>query len=141
MKHKIDIVSIAVIVNEKGEILITQRYSPTSSLHLKWQLPGGSKEENETLEEACVREAKEETGLAISLDSTAPHIINHLIETREFMLCGFRATPISGTIDVSLDKETNDAKWLSRNEIAKLDTLEQTIEMIDACLKHGRRTN
>lgn len=141
MKKKLDIVAVAVIVNEAGNILLTQRNSPNSALHLKWQLPGGSKESGETLEQACVREAKEETGFSIKLESLSPHIIYHQIGDREFKLCGFRAKPISGTINVSLDQETNDARWLSRDEAARLDTLEQTVEMIDACLKHGRRTN
>lgn len=135
-------VAVIVIVNRRGEILLTQRFDPSiPSIHMKWQLPGGKKERNETLEEACIREAKEETGLSVRLVTSNPHKILQKLQKRTLLLCGFRAEPISGTISVEKDRETHDAKWYLREEISKLETLEQTVEMIDACLTHGRRTN
>ncbi len=133
MKH-IEEVAVVVIVNSNGEVLVTQRDDPsTPIIHLKWQLPGGGKEKNETLEETCIREAKEETGLTVKLVTKTPHKITQELPRRNLLLCGFKAIPTSGTINTELDKETRDAKWLSRDEINKLDLLPKTIEMIDAC--------
>lgn len=131
----IEEVAVAVIVNTKGEVLVTQRHDPSNPIiHMKWQLPGGKKEYDETIEEACVREAKEETGLTVKIDSQKPHKITQELPRRKLLLCGFRAIPTSGTINTTLDKETNDAKWLPKEEIFKLNLLPKTIEMIDACL-------
>jgi 8-oxo-dGTP diphosphatase len=43
-------------------VLVRRKYPPQG-----WALPGGFVEEGETLEQAVVREAKEETGLDITL--------------------------------------------------------------------------
>jgi len=45
-----------------GVVLIKRRYEPAG-----WALPGGFVEYGETVEAAAVREAQEETGLAVSL--------------------------------------------------------------------------
>jgi len=47
---------------EKGVVLIRRRYPPFQGF---WALPGGTVEIGETVEEALVREVKEETGLAV----------------------------------------------------------------------------
>lgn len=49
------------IFNEQGKILLVKH----SYGKRKWSLPGGGLEENETNEEGCVREIREETGLSI----------------------------------------------------------------------------
>jgi ADP-ribose pyrophosphatase YjhB (NUDIX family) len=50
----------AVIVNDKGKILLQQRKD--NSL---WALPGGKLEIGESITEAIIREVKEETGLDV----------------------------------------------------------------------------
>jgi|SRR6185369_5722425 len=55
----------AVITNELGEILTVSRKDNPSDKNL----PGGKVDENETLEEALIREIKEETGLSIISES------------------------------------------------------------------------
>ena len=51
-----------IILYNKGVILIKRKNPP-----LGWALPGGFVEYNETLEQAAIREAKEETNLDITL--------------------------------------------------------------------------
>ncbi|MBI5546950.1 MAG: NUDIX hydrolase [Deltaproteobacteria bacterium] len=53
----------AIIELSDGRLVLVRRRFPP----LGWALPGGFVEAGETLEEACVREAKEETGLDIEL--------------------------------------------------------------------------
>lgn len=50
----------AVIVNEKGEILLQSRADRD-----KWGLPGGCQELEETFEDTIIREIKEETNLDV----------------------------------------------------------------------------
>ncbi len=136
-------VALAIIINKKNEILLTQRFDPeTPSIHLKWQLPGGGVEKNEDVKEACVREAVEETGLLTQLLTEDPVIIHQEIAGGSFDLYGFLAEPISGTINTELDHETNDAKWVHVNDLDKYECLENTLEMIDLCRKsYGRKSN
>lgn len=51
-----------IIEMEGGIVLVERRFEP-----LGWALPGGFVEWGETLEKAAVREAKEETGLDVTL--------------------------------------------------------------------------
>ncbi len=128
-------VAVAVIINEKGEVLLTQRNQPKDpSVHLCWQLPGGGVEDGESVISACIREAYEETGFKIKLLSKNPHVIVSRYENRDYLLNGFKAQVISGTINTELDQETADAKWFKINEISGLRTLADTDTMVLACI-------
>lgn len=128
-------VAVAIIRNKTGKILLTQRYDPEApSVHMKWQLPGGGIEKNESAANACVREALEETNLKIQLETILPYVIKKVYERRLYVLNGFKAKVISGTINVERDEETHDCKWFRRHDIDGLDLMEDTIEMIDGCL-------
>lgn len=55
--------AFAVITNSENKVLLIKREDLEA-----WALPGGNIERNETPEEACIREVKEETGINISVD-------------------------------------------------------------------------
>ena len=130
-------INVAVaVIEENGKILLTQRYSPESPvMHLKWQLPGGEVEKGETTENACIREVMEETGYSVKIISKKSVVIEHPYEAKKYILHGFKVKLISGTINTELDSETADAQWYSRAEWKKLPMLEDTVEMIESCLK------
>lgn len=125
-------VAVAVIVNSKGEILLTKRNDPKNlNVHLKWQLPGGGIEKKETPHQACIREILEETGYGIKLLSKTSQVIRHSYLNKEYILHGFKAKVVSGTINVENDDETLDAKWFDISKIGKLKRLDDTLEMIE----------
>lgn len=128
-------VANAVIVNPQGKILLTQRYDPKNkNVHLCWQVPGGGIEKGETPQAACLREAREETGLEVEILSNTPFLIEQTYPDVNFYLNVFLTRPISDTIDTTLDEETNDAKWYEMNEIKQLKTLDDTYEMVKKCM-------
>src|ERR1035437_211634 len=51
----------AIVVNEKKEVLLVKR-APNLSRGNKYSIPGGFLDRDENLEEAALRELKEETG-------------------------------------------------------------------------------
>ncbi|MFX1299635.1 MAG: NUDIX domain-containing protein [Promethearchaeota archaeon] len=55
----------AVIQMEDGNIIFIQRQNPP--FQGQWALPGGQVEVGETVEEAIIREVKEETGLKVKV--------------------------------------------------------------------------
>ena len=55
--------AVAMIV-QNARLLVIHRQKPDQDYYV---LPGGSVEEGESIEQACVREAKEETGLDVVL--------------------------------------------------------------------------
>lgn len=81
MKQGIDYIGVAVgalMINDKGEIFITKRSQNCKNEKGFWEIPGGSVEFGETLEDAVKREVKEEYGVEVEIVKQWP-AVNHLI--------------------------------------------------------------
>ena len=65
------LIALLALVNEKNEVLISFRKNK-KEYDGYWEYPGGKVEENETLEQAIIREIKEEIDLEISKNCIAP---------------------------------------------------------------------
>ena len=65
----------AIIENEQGRILITQR-RPQAFMPLKWEFPGGKVEAEESDEEALQRELKEELDLEVVVEDKFMSLIH-----------------------------------------------------------------
>ena len=57
----------ATLIEKGGEYLLVQEGK--EAVREKWNLPAGGVDEDERLQEAAIREAKEETGLEIELEN------------------------------------------------------------------------
>lgn len=66
-KMKILLVVAAVLISEKGEVLLAQR-PEGKRLAGKWEFPGGKIEDGETPETALVRELHEELGIEVRVE-------------------------------------------------------------------------
>ncbi len=62
-KYKNPVPTVDIIIQYKGKIVLIKRVNPPHG----WAIPGGFVEYGESLEEAAVREAREETSLEIRL--------------------------------------------------------------------------
>ena len=65
------LIVLLALVNEKNEVLISLRKNK-KEYDGYWEYPGGKVEEDETLEQAIIREIKEEINLEISNNCIAP---------------------------------------------------------------------
>lgn len=80
-----------------------------------WNLPGGHVDSGETIEQAAIREAKEESGYDVVLgEKVATHKVDN-----EPRLHAFRATIVGGELKIQVS-EILDAKWFTYEEIKDL---------------------
>lgn len=109
----------AIIINEKGEILLGKRSSHTV-YPLYWNLPGGIIENGESIEEAIKREVKEELGVEVvklkrgkDIYQNLPnkHRSYHTIDIPYF--CKIKGIP-------KPKEETIEVKWFKPEEIKNL---------------------
>ena len=114
-------VSAAII--RAGKVLVVRRArQPAQSLYT---FPGGAVEVGETLNEAAIREVREETSLAIEPVALAGHreVISRDAQgrvERHFLILCLAARWRSG--DVKLSEELDDARWVTPEEISGLRT-------------------
>lgn len=89
----------------------------------RWTLPGGAVEEDEFLEEAAVREAKEETGMDVKIFGIVAVNEAVLEKHKEHALfITFRAEIIGGNKELELVRpnEISDIQWIDIKESDRL---------------------
>jgi mutator protein MutT len=111
----IDVVA-AIITNDEGKILITQRNLKKLQGGL-WEFPGGKIEKDETREEAIIREIKEELTIDIKVDEYLDEKIFNYPE-KDINLIALKCSKINGDIKLT---EHEDAKWVANKELDKFD--------------------
>ena len=60
-------VAAHALIEHKGKFLVTRRSEVNDYLPLTWDVPGGTADAGESIEEALAREIKEETGLKVDV--------------------------------------------------------------------------
>ena len=90
---------VAAIIKKDNHFLIVKR-NRKKHLGLKWEFPGGKVQENETFEDALIREIKEELNIKISLqDKIAEE--KYKDEKIDIVLHYFLCTQEGGTIKLN----------------------------------------
>ena len=120
MENKIR-AAMAVVINEKEEILILKRTPDVSWMPNKWGLPGGHVEDGETPKQGAARETLEETSLKL-LD------LKKLQRRGQAMI--YYSTSYNG--EVEIDIEHTDWAWVSYDEMDNYDTtpnLKDTVKL------------
>jgi 8-oxo-dGTP diphosphatase len=124
----------------RGNKVLVVRRARKPALNL-YTLPGGAVEAGETLQEAVVREVREETQLAIEPVALAGHrevIVRDAqgrVE-RHFVILSFAARWLAG--EPVLNEELDDARWLDPSELSGLKTTDGLAEIVAAAVERIR---
>ena len=130
----VEIVCSAIIENSEGKILLAKY----PEWHNKWIMPGGHIEPGETINEAVIREAKEEVGLSVKPEGVITY--GELIGSKDFDEPGhfiyFNILCKTDNFDVKLDNdELIEYKWVTPQEALKMDVFESYVKTIRDYMK------
>ena len=109
----------AVIVSDGCVVLVKRAHEPLMG---EWSLPGGTVEVGETLAEAVVREAREETGLDVRVGSLV-EVLDRVHRGPDgrveyhFVLLDYKCAVVSGTLAHGSD--ASDACWVRQDDLAR----------------------
>ncbi len=120
----IEVVAAVFIKNNK--VFCAQRANK-GPLALKWEFPGGKIEENETKEEALIREIQEELDTKITVDKFLM-TVDHQYESFHLTMHTFLCTVASGNL--TLNEHVN-SYWLTKEELDTLDWAAADIPIVD----------
>lgn len=125
----------AVVSDVDGRIVVVRRgQAPARGL---WSLPGGRVEAGETLAEAVRREVKEETGLDVDVQQVIGRIdIPH--GTLVYDVTDFAATVVGATSPLRAGDDAIDARWVTRPDLAALDTTPGLVDTLERWGVWGR---
>jgi 8-oxo-dGTP diphosphatase len=118
------IVGVGAVILQDGKIILVKRRAEPGKD--RWSIPGGSVHLSEKVQDATVREAKEESGLDIEIVDDRPMGVFDSIVTDErgrtkyhFTLLEFLARPKGGSLKAAEDAA--DARWVPLDEVKKYD--------------------
>ena len=125
------LVGVGAIIIERNRVLLVKRGHPP--LLGEWSIPGGVLEVGETLRQAAVREAMEETGLTVEVGELLGVYDRVLRDADErtryhYVLIDFLCQRIAGEPHAAGDAD--EARWFTRAELTELSLAEDTTEVI-----------
>ena len=116
------LVAVGALIKNKNRILLIQRkYEPGKE---KWSIPGGLVKIGEKMEEAIIREVKEEVGIEIKIGKIIT-VIDSIIKDENgnnkfhYTIIDFEAK--SNDKCIKINSELIDAKWFDSNEILDIE--------------------
>ncbi|CAI2377601.1 unnamed protein product [Moneuplotes crassus] len=120
------------VLNDHDEVLLIQERNPYGGTPF-WKLPGGQVEENETLEQAVVREVKEETGVDAKVEGVIsfrenPH---YLFKTHDLYFVFLMSCKKDENVIQKQEIEIAECEWVPCKDLPrKLSLLSPMLQRI-----------
>jgi|SRR5690606_2981419 len=107
---RVDVVYAFIYDDELEEVLMVNNKGSG------WSLPGGAVKKGESLEQAVIRETREETNLVIDVGNIiAVNEAFFLKQEHHALFITFKAKVIAGEISIEENEEIKEIKWLDIN--------------------------
>lgn len=134
------LVGVGAVIVENGRVLLVKRGHPP--LEGEWSIPGGVLELGETLREAAVREAREESCLTVQPDELLGVYDRVLRDDDQrtlyhYVLVDFLCYPVAGKAEAADDAD--EVRWFTLEEAGQLGLAEDTAEVIRMGLEKAKR--
>ncbi len=119
---------VAGLILQNNKLLICQR--PNFKDHpLKWEFPGGKIKNDETNEEALIREINEELSInIINYEELISYDFNYKDLNKKVFIYFYLVNNFSGKVINNFHKEL---KWIEIKDIREYDFLEGDLKIID----------
>ena len=119
---------VAGLILQNNKLLICQR--PNFKDHpLKWEFPGGKIKNDETNEEALIREINEELSInIINYEELISYNFNYKNLNKKVFIYFYLVNNFSGKVLNNFHKEL---KWIEIKDIREYDFLEGDLKIID----------
>ncbi|MDO5735876.1 MAG: NUDIX domain-containing protein [Propionibacteriaceae bacterium] len=130
MHGDIVLAASAVIIDGEGRVLLVKRGKEPQKG--RWSVPGGSVEAGETLEEAAAREAREETGLEVTVGRELWSLSTPTGDGRMYEIHDFEAAVIGG--DLAAGDDADDVRWVAP---AEFKDMLLTVGLVDYLRRAG----
>ena len=133
------LIGVGAVIVADGRALLIRRGQPP--LLGEWSLPGGVLECGETLRDAAIREAREETGLVVEVGEMLG-VYERVIRSEDarvryhYVLIDFLCRAVAGELKAGSDAA--EAGWFTREE---LPALKLAFDANDVVLKGLARTH
>ena len=113
---KVNVVYCLIYNEESKQVLMVYNCDTNN-----WSMPGGAVEEDETLEQAVIREVCEETGLLVEIkDIVAVNECFFRKKDEHAIFITFKGEIIGGNISIKYPEEISEITWV---DISKADEL------------------
>ena len=125
------LIGVGAIIIEAGRVVLVKRAHPP--IQGQWSIPGGVLEIGETVRQAALREAREETGLIVEpgeLLGVYDRILRdpeHRVQYH-YVLIDFLCRRVGGELHAASDAA--EVGWFRREDLAQLNLAEDTLEVI-----------
>jgi mutator protein MutT len=144
MKQGIDYIGVGVgatIFNKEGKVFIALRGKKAKNERGKWEIPGGSVEFGETLEQALQREIMEEYGIEIELVELLG-VYDHIIadEKQHWVAPSYICKLTKGTPKIMEPEKCDAIGWFTCEEAKKLPLsliTKNDIKILEKKYPHG----
>lgn len=122
-----------ILFNSNNEVLLIKRDTPPSQG--LWTLPGGKVKYNESLEQACIREMLEETGIEIQ-PTRLIEVVERIHEGFHYIIMDYLANQTVSNEPVAAS-DAQDAQWVSLDEFTNYETTEGLLPVIMQASQHN----